>query len=141
MAMSVLPAFKFLAVAGSGSYPIWHEILAYTLAVLFCCTGIIHFTRLRVDLEKMVPPWVANPRAMVFVTGILEILGAVGLLIHSTRVVTGILLIIFLIAIFPANIYGTQAGVTFNNRPMPRMWIRAPVQFLLIILVYWLIRY
>jgi uncharacterized membrane protein len=133
--------FRVLGLTDGQGYPIWHEILAYVLAVLFCFTGVIHFTRLRNDLEKMVPPWVANPGAMVLVTGILEILGAIGLLIHPTRVVTGVFLIIFLIAVFPANIYGTQKGVTLNKRPMPRMWIRAPIQLLLIVLVYWLIRY
>jgi uncharacterized membrane protein len=106
--MRNLSVLRVLGLAEGHTYPIWHEILAYVLAILFCFTGIIHFTRLRTDLERMVPPWVPNPRAMVLVTGILEILGAIGLLIHTTRVVTGVFLIIFLIAIFPANVYGTQ---------------------------------
>jgi uncharacterized membrane protein len=131
--------FRLLGFAGVSAFSTWHESLAFGFAALFCFTGVAHFARQRVDLEKMVPPWIPYTRQVVFVTGILEILGAIGLLIPTTRWLAGVCLIGLLVAIFPANVHASMTGVTINNRPLTQIWIRTPIQILLIILLFWLI--
>jgi uncharacterized membrane protein len=104
---------------------------------MFCFTGAAHFGRMRTDLEKMVPPWVPNPKRAVWVTGLLEMLGALGLLLPELRRLAGICLIAFLIAVFPANIHAAQTGVKLGERPVSPLWVRGPMQALLILLLAW----
>jgi uncharacterized membrane protein len=104
---------------------------------MFCFTGIAHFGSTRAEIEKMVPPWVPSPRRIVMWTGILEILGAVGILIPETRFVAGIGLIAFLVTVFPANIHAARTGATLAGKPPTSLWVRTPLQAFLIILVSW----
>jgi uncharacterized membrane protein len=129
--------FRALGFLGVPLFATWHDSTLCALAVMFCFTGISHFGRARAEIEKMVPPWVPNPGRMVMWTGICEILGAIGLLIPETRFLAGICLIILLVAIFPANIHAVRTGLTLGGRAVTSLWIRAPVQALLILLIAW----
>src|SRR5438876_193162 len=80
------------------------------LAVMFVFTAIAHFNAMRADLVKMVPPWVPAPGLMVTFTGLCEIAGAVGLLIPATRPLAAVALIVFLLAVLPANVHAARAG-------------------------------
>ena len=51
--------------------------MAFALAAMFCLTASAHFGKMQTDLERMVPPWIKNPGAAVFWSGILEILGVI----------------------------------------------------------------
>lgn len=112
-------------------------IVLWLLAALFIVAGIAHFTFLRKDFALIVPPIFPNRDAIVIVTGVLEILGGVGLLIPQTRYWTGIALILYLIAVFPANIYGARNRIPILGKPHPSLWIRLPFQILLIVLIWW----
>lgn len=70
-------------------------------------------------------------------TGVLEILGGVGLLIPQTTRWAAIALILYLIAIFPANIYGARHRIPIRGYPHPSIAVRLPFQILLIILLWW----
>jgi hypothetical protein len=59
----------------------WHAATRAGLAVMFVFTGIAHFTKTRADLVRMVPPQFPAPELLVTLTGMAEILGAIGLLI------------------------------------------------------------
>jgi uncharacterized membrane protein len=131
--------FRLLGSRGVELFSTWHESTAYALAVMFCCTGAAHFGPMRTDLEKMVPPWVPNPKRAVWVTGLLEILGALGLLLPETRRLAGICLIAFLIAVFPANVHAAKSDVKVGERPVTPLWIRGPLQVVLILLIAWTI--
>jgi uncharacterized membrane protein len=131
--------FRFLGSWGVPLFRTWHESTACALAVMFCLTGAAHFGRKRTDLEKMVPPWVPDPKRAVWVTGLLEILGAVGLLLPELRQPAGICLIAFLIAVFPANIHAAKTGVKLGERPVTPLWVRGPMQAFLILLLAWAI--
>ncbi len=129
--------FRALGFFGIPVFATWRDSILCALAVMFCFTGVAHFGRMRDEIEKMVPPWVPNPRRVVTWTGICEILGAVGLIIPETRFLAGICLIIFLVAVFPANIHAVTTGATLGGRAVTSLWIRAPVQVLLILLIAW----
>jgi hypothetical protein len=83
--------FRGLGFCGILFLASWRDSTAFALAVMFCFTGLAHFGRMRSDLEKMMPPWVRNPSAAIYWTGILEILGAIGLAIPVSRRLAGLL--------------------------------------------------
>jgi uncharacterized membrane protein len=129
--------FRALGFFGIPFFATWRDSTLCALTVMFCFAGIAHFGRRRTEIEKMVPPWVPSPRRIVMWTGILEILGAVGILIPETRFVAGICLIAFLVAVFPANIHAAKTGVALAGKTATSLWIRTPLQVFLIILVAW----
>ena len=131
--------FRLLGFLGVSLFQTWHESMIYALALMFCFTAISHFGRLRRDLERMVPPWVPKPGLAVWVTGILEFLGAIGLIVPSTRTLAGVCLILFLVAVFPANIYAAKTGATLGDRPVTPLGVRGPMQLLFILLIFWAI--
>lgn len=63
----------------------WSAATRAGLAIMFCFTAAAHFNSMRPDLVRMVPPAIPNPQLMVTVTGVCEVLGALGLLIPRTR--------------------------------------------------------
>jgi uncharacterized membrane protein len=104
---------------------------------MFLFTAAAHFNRMRPDLVRMVPAIVPNPELMVTVTGICEVLGAIGLLIPQTRRIAAAALIVFLIAVLPANIHAAQSALTLNGAPVTPLWPRIALQVLFIGLVWW----
>ena len=86
----------------------WPAAIADGLAAMFLVTGIAHFVNpLRRDLISIVPPRLPAPGLLVTVTGVLELLGAVGLLYPPTRVAAAISLGVMMMAMFPANVYAS----------------------------------
>jgi uncharacterized membrane protein len=69
---------------------------------------------------------------MVSVTGVLEILGAVGLLIPTTAPVAAACLAMLLIALFPANIRAAREGLTIGGRPATALPLRTLLQLVFI---------
>jgi uncharacterized membrane protein len=87
----------------------WTKAIAVGLAAMFVLTGIAHFApRLRGDLVAIVPPRLPAPGLLVTITGVLEFLGAVGLLLPATRVAAAICLLLLMLVMFPANIYAAR---------------------------------
>lgn len=107
------------------------------LAALFVTAGVFHFVRPTV-FERVVPPFLPYPRAIVYVSGVAEILGGVALLVPQLRTFAGLWLIALLIAVFPANIYMALAPerAGFGIAPI-WLWLRLPGQFVLIAAVWW----
>src|SRR5262245_39108162 len=65
----------------------WSGSLRVALAAMFLFTAGSHFhPRTRADLIRMVPPGLPAPAALVTLTGVLEAMGAIGLLLPSTAV-------------------------------------------------------
>ena len=112
----------------------WPAAVRAGLAVMFLFTAMAHFTPMRHDLARMAPPWVPNPELVVLFTGVCEIAGAVGLLIPKTRRIAAVALVLFLIAVFPAN---AQAGVLLRGQPATPLVPRLLMQLLFIGLTGW----
>lgn len=89
----------------------WTVALRGGLAAMFVLTGVAHFVGMRAELVAMVPPGLPSPALLVTVTGILELAGAVGLLIRATAPWAAGCLGLMLVAMFPANVYAAVAGV------------------------------
>jgi uncharacterized membrane protein len=115
----------------------WVTATRIGLAVMLCFTAAAHFNSMRPDLVRMVPPAVPNPEFMVTFTGICEILGAVGLLVPMTRRLAAVALIVFLVAVLPANIHAARSGVTLGGAAVTPMAPRVAFQVFFIALVWW----
>lgn len=106
--------------------------------VWFFVDGIAHFAFTDVEM-RIVPPYIPFPRLAVFVTGVLEIAGAIGILSQHTRRIAGIGLFVLTLVVTPANIYMLQRPELFD---LP-LWIlvaRLPLQVLLLALILWATR-
>ena len=103
------------------------------LSVFFAFTGIGHFVKTD-ELISMLPPSVPYRLASVYVTGMLEMLGAVGVWIPALRKFTGICLIAMLCAFLPVNIYAAFQRVEFGGHELGPIYLaaRVPVQLFLI---------
>ncbi len=130
----VARAVGFVGVEAMNSWPAATRL---GLAAMLFFTATAHFTPMRRDLAQMVPPWIPRPEAVVLFTGTCEILGAIGLLLPRTRSVAAVALILFLVAVFPANVHAARAGVTLRGKPATPLWLRAPMQLLFLGLVCW----
>jgi len=94
---------KAIGAAGVTFLNDWTWCLRGGLALMFLLTASAHWGKRRADLVAMVPGVFPRPDLMVSATGVLEILGAVGLLIPAIAPVAAVCLAMLLIALFPAN--------------------------------------
>lgn len=107
------------------------------LAVLFAASGVGHFA-FADAYARAIPEWLPHRAFLVSVSGVLELLGAIGLLIPAVRVWAGWGLLALLVAVFPANIQ-ILSTVRATGGPLwmeMLLWIRLPLQFALIWWVY-----
>ncbi|WP_284044130.1 DoxX family protein [Actinoplanes sp. M2I2] len=90
----------------------WPVAVRGGLAAMFLVTGVAHFVGMRAELISMVPPDLPSPGLLVTITGVLELLGAAGLLLRRTAPWAATGLALLLVAMFPANVYAAQQGLT-----------------------------
>jgi len=130
-------ALRGMGAAGVHSLASWQDSARYALAVVFIFTATAHFNRMKHDLAEMIPSYFPRPLLIVYITGVLELLGAVGLVQPGFRRLAGICLIALLVGMFIANVNAAQRGVTLRGKPPTPLWLRAPMQILFIALLWW----
>ena len=87
----------------------WPQAVAVGLAAMFVMTGVAHFVNpLRRDMIAIVPPRLPAAGLLVTITGVLELVGAAGLLYPPTRVAAAVCLFVLMLVMFPANIYASR---------------------------------
>lgn len=95
----------------------WMSALCVGLALMFLLTGFAHFhPKMRGYMIGMVPPGLPRPDLLVTVTGVLELAGAVGVLIPATTRWAAACLALLLVAMFPANVSAARRGVAQGDR-------------------------
>jgi uncharacterized membrane protein len=125
-------ALRALGAAGLRPLESWIICLRGGLALMFLFTASAHWGKRRADLIAMVPRVFTRPDLMVSVTGVLEILGAVGLLIPITATATAVCLSLLLVALFPANARAAREKLTVGGRPATPLPLRALLQLVFI---------
>jgi uncharacterized membrane protein len=101
----------------------------------FLIGGVAHFAAQ--DLEvSIVPPYIPWPRAAVFVSGLFELLGALGLLYRPTRRAAAWSLFALTIAVTPVHVYMLQRPELFAV-PYWALVLRLPLQAALLTLIIW----
>ena len=107
-------------------------VLRAALGVMFLFTASAHWGKRRPDLMRMVPPSLPRPDLLVTFTGVLEILGAIGLFVPITARAACICLSLLLLALFPANIHAARKGLKIAGRQVPSLPVRAAIQLVFI---------
>ena len=86
------------------------------LAALFLGSGTLHLVRPQV-FEPIVPPQLPEPRKVVEVSGVAEIVCGLGLLHPKTRRIAGLASAALLVGVFPANVQmSVDAGKRANRK-------------------------
>jgi uncharacterized membrane protein len=129
--------FRAVGAAGVHALASWQDSARYALVVMFVFTATAHFNKMKHDLARMIPAYFPRPLLLVYVTGVLELLGAAGLVLPQFRRLAGICLIALLVGMFIANVSAAQRGVTLRGKPPTPLWLRAPMQILFIALLWW----
>lgn len=107
------------------------------LAILFAAMGVTHFVpSVARGMAAIIPPrlkgaGLLSGKSLVRFTGVCEIAGGIGLLVPQTHVAAAIALIVFLVAVFPANAYASQHPERFGRAAIP-FWPRLAAQVALI---------
>ena len=118
-----------LVLRGAGAVGVqmfesWTVCLRAGLCLMFLMTASAHWGRRRQDLIAMVPAAFPNPGLIVTITGILELLGAVGLQVRPVAPVAAVCLALLLMAMFPANVRAAREhlriGTTAATPLVPR---------------------
>jgi uncharacterized membrane protein len=111
-------------------------ILLVLIALFFIYAGYSHFKKAWF-FYKITPPLLQPWKQPInTIVGVAEIAGGVGLLIPQTQSWAAWGIIALLIAVFPANIYMLTSKGSGMKIKMWFLWLRIPLQFLLIALVY-----
>lgn len=110
------------------------------MAAMMATTGIAHFVFAK-GMALMLPDFIPYRFELVYFTGVLEMMAAIGLLLPKYRKLTGWLLIVFLVLIIPSNIYAAIKHVnletaTFDGDGPNYLWYRIPLQIFFIGWVY-----
>lgn len=100
----------------------------------FVLGGIAHFAFTEAEL-RIVPGWVPWPRGVVLATGVLELLGAAGLLWPPSRRPAAWGLFALTLAVTPANLFMLQHADRFPAVPAWALVLRLPLQVLLLWLI------
>ena len=144
MAPLIVMLVSWLLARSIGVTGLWHPVDSWTgalriaLAAMFVFTAVSHFhPRTRPDLMRMVPPSLPAPALLVTATGVLEFIGAIGLLVPQALPAAACGLIALLAAMFPANVHAAQAGlIVAGRRASPLVW-RLPLQMFWISALWW----
>jgi uncharacterized membrane protein len=108
----------------------------YVISFFFIAVGISHFTHTDFFMPLM-PPYIPWHLEMIQLSGICEIFGGLGVLFPSTRRIAGWGLMALLVAVFPANLYTAQHPEVFEGVPTWLIYVRLPIQALLLYWVWW----
>src|SRR5688500_3169869 len=110
------------------------------ISAMLVFTSIAHFAFTR-GMSMMLPDFIPYKTEIIYLTGVIEIAAAIGLLVPAFRIPVAWLLIVFFIALLPANIYAAikqidyQKG-TFDGHGLNYLWFRIPLQILFILWTY-----
>lgn len=99
------------------------------LSVFFTYAGIDHLISPDFYVSIM-PPWIPAHLELVYLSGVFEVMGGVGVLIPRFRAFAGAGLVALLIAVYPANLHMAFNPHLFPDIPVVALYIRLALQFL-----------
>ena len=111
------------------------------LALFFSVAGLLHFIFPAAYIGVM-PPWLPAHAELVFISGVCELAGGIGLLIASTRVAAGWGLLLLCIAVLPANVQMWLAAIASHKAfwLQALLFLRLPLQVPLMIWIWVVMR-
>ena len=123
---ALLLLLTLLAIPLSKSWP---SRMRIAMALALCFIGGDHWANPQRYLPMM-PPWIPLHLELVLFTGAAEIAGGLGLLVPRFREAAGLMLAIYFVAVFPANIHNALNGLAVEGLPQAGWyyWLRLPFQ-------------
>jgi uncharacterized membrane protein len=127
---------------GEAAWDVTRTITLWALVLVFVGMGANHFRRGPArTMAAMIPPYLRfagafSPLNLVYLTGVCEVAGGVGLALPVTRAAASVALIVFLVAVFPANAYAAKHPDRFGALAIPLL-PRLAGQVVLIALLAW----
>ena len=115
------------------------QIFKWLFGIAFVLAGINHFLNADFYL-KMMPPVLPLHLFLIYLSGVFEIALGILLLIPKFTKLAAWSLIALLLAVFPANIYMAMHTELFPEFNPALVYLRLPLQFVLIALAYWFTR-
>jgi|TARA_B100000959_G_C14741845_1_gene525409 uncharacterized membrane protein len=114
--------------------PLIIHVLALIYGVPFILIGIEHFREPQKFVD-IVPKYMPFALFLVYLTGVMEIMGGLGIIYPETREIAGRLMAIFLLAVYLANFNMWINDVPYNETRLSTQGhlVRLFVQILLII--------
>ena len=106
----------------------WQVALRAALGAMFLLTASAHWGRRRPDLIRMVPRGFGDGGRWVTLTGVAELLIAVGLQVPQAATPVAALAVAMLACIFPANVKAAREGLTIKGQPVPGVGVRLGIQ-------------
>src|SRR5438874_12058396 len=110
----------------------WIICLRGGLAAMFLLTASAHWGKRRPDLIRMVPPAFPRPDLIVTITGLLELIGAAGLLLPTTAGAAAACLAALVAAMFSANVRAAQHNLTIGGKTATALPLRTLLQIVFI---------
>lgn len=114
------------------------RIALVLLSLFFVSIGIAHFAAAQAFVDIM-PPYLPWHLQLVWLSGVFEILGGLGVLPVATRRFAGYGLIALLVAVFPANLHMAMDPEPFVAQGLPAwaLYARLPFQLVFAAWVWW----
>ena len=112
------------------------KIALLGVALFFSFAGIGHFTNASFFVSIM-PPYLPAHLELVYISGVFEILGGVGVLFAASRRASGVGLLALLVAVYPANIHMALHPESFPGMSASALYLRLPLQFVFAGVVWW----
>lgn len=115
----------------------WHAAAKIGISVVFIVAAGAHFLAGR-TMVGMLPPALPRRLEIVWVSGVLELLGAVGIWFPRFERLTGACLVALIILVFPANLYAAlnHLPIAGHQDGWRYLLVRIPFQILLVVWVY-----
>ncbi|MGA9773151.1 MAG: DoxX family membrane protein [Blastocatellia bacterium] len=114
-------------------------IMKWLLSLFLIAAGVMHFTNTAFYLSIM-PPLIPWHPAMVYTSGVFEIVLGLTLLAPKLTRVSAWGIIALLIAVFPANLHMALHPELYPYISPTALWIRLPLQGVFIAWAYWFTR-
>ena len=117
--------------------------LSRLMGVTYAVAGVAHFLAPNA-FARAVPPEFPRPRALVYLSGVAEVLLGVGMQFDRTRRASSWGIVALLVAVFPANVYmATDDAASelvpdrFAGVARAAAWVRLPFQAVLVLWAWW----
>lgn len=116
-------------------------VARYLLVGVMLTIGSLHFLK-PAPFVAMIPAVLPFKLALVYLSGVFEILLGLGLLHERSRKWAAWGLILLFLAVFPANINMAINDIPVEGKHVPplMLWLRLPFQLVFIGWAYWLTR-
>ncbi|HKY44842.1 MAG TPA: DoxX family protein [Pyrinomonadaceae bacterium] len=98
------------------------------LSLFFMFASIGHFIRTEA-MAEMLPATIPYRVELIYITGVLELLGAIGVWVPRLTKLTGLLLILMLLGLLPANVYSAFNRVEFGGHGAGPVYLLVRVPF------------